>query len=81
MPNHHTKKKELAEASAASDLQAQLEKLAADRVKAEAEDKSIHTLVRVRIYRMDNTVDEIVQTIPRMKKGETITFSATPEND
>lgn len=62
-----------------------LEEATAEAIKARAEaeaekEKAIRTLVRVRIYRTDNTIDESVQTFPRMKKGETVTFSITPDN-
>jgi hypothetical protein len=74
MGNQHTKKQD-------ETLQAQVDALAAKRAAEEAAALAVRTLVRIRVYRLDNTIDEIVQTLPRMKKGETITFTVTPENE
>ena len=62
-------------------LQEAINQAAEARALAEATDRATRTLVRIRIYRRDNTVDESVQGFPRMRKGETITFTCTPENE
>jgi hypothetical protein len=69
MSNQHTKKQnEAAEAAAQA------------KAEAEAAEKATRTLIRVRIYRLDGSIDEIVQALPKMLPGESFTATVTPAN-
>ena len=41
-------------------------------------EKKTRTLVRLTIHRLDGTVDEVVQSFPRINTGESIHLSTTP---
>lgn len=81
MGNQHTKKKE--QERAAMDAEAlrtlEMERLQAQEAEAAAAELKVRATIRVTIHRLDGTVDEFVQALPKMRKGEAIQIIVTPE--
>lgn len=65
MANQHTKK-----AQAAPQVEAPAPAPAPAPVQ-------VRSIIRVRVYRKDGTIDEFVQAIPEIKHGEPFTASVT----
>lgn len=92
MGNQHTKKKETeaaAAAAAAAEHEAQAAREAAAAAAAEQEAQAardaaaaelkVRATIRVTIHRLDGTVDEFVQALPKMRRGEAVQIIVTPE--